>query len=1043
VLPKLGFVARQIDVGDHQTRAPGRSRRRFGFIIVAALFALVLAHPSAALAGTASVSGPTFFYSASSGEPNNVTASLTASGIDATFTISDQGATVTAGSGCASVTGHEAVCSATGWSSNIVSFNIATGDLNDSVVITDAPATNDIGNGISGEGGDDTLMGGPGADGLNGGDGNDVLRGGAGLDNLSGGAGDDALNGGEGNDNLRGGLGADAMSGGPGQDFAFYAFDGHTADVTLTLDDNPNDGSAVDGPAGARDNIKTDVENVQGGEGNDTITGDGGDNVLDGFSGNDTLNGGGGDDHLNGSAGDDVLNGDEGDDTFLASFDEGADTMNGGAGVDFADYTGRGSPLTVDLDGEVGDDGAAGEHDSVGADVEDLSGGDDNDTLTGNTGANTIFGGPGEDTIHGLGDDDYLVGDEPPGSNGFLVANDSDTLDGGDGNDLLDGGRYPDAISGGAGFDTVDYSSRTEAVTVTLDGSPTSGSGLIDGAPGARDAVATDVEGALGGSGDDTLIGNASDNVLDGGEGDDVLDGDAGADDLIGGPGIGDAVDYSSRTDPVTVNLDGTPTSGNADDGSAGARDTVETDIEDAIGGSGADRFVGNESDNVFDGGPGADTFNGGDGFDAVDYSSRSEAVNVSLDGTANDGAAGESDNVGAGMEDAFGGSGDDHITGNEASNLFAGGAGADVLDGAGGDDFLIGESGADSLTGGPGSDLFDGGDDNDSIQSRDGVVDDVFCGAGTDGVVADLTDSTFDCETVHRGPPLVTTGAATELTETNVTLSGTVNPAGQGATVYVQIGTTTAYGTQSSGLSLPAAVADYGITSKWSNLQPGTTYHYRFLATNADGTTYGADQAFTTAGTVSGADVGLTISDAPDPVAVGKQITYALTVTNNGPGSAAIVTVRDPLPPGLVLVSASASQGTCTNAAPVRCDLGSLASGASATVKIVARPKATGKISNTATVSSTTPDLATTNNSASAATTVSGPPCVVPNVKRKTLGAAKKAITRAHCTLGKVRTAYSPRVGRGRVIAQRPAPRARLRFRGRVNLIVSRGPRH
>src|SRR5207248_10475787 len=100
------------------------------------------------------------------------------------------------------------------------------------------------------------------------------------------------------------------------------------------------------------------------------------------------------------------------------------------------------------------------------------------------------------------------------------------------------------------------------------------------------------------------------------------------------------------------------------------------------------------------------------------------------------------------------------------------------------------------------------------------------------------------------------------------------------------------------------------------------------------------------------------------------KQITYALAVTNNGPGSAAGVTVRDPLPPSLVLVSASASQGTCTNAAPVRCDLGSLESGASAKVNIVARPKATGKVSNTATVSSTTPDLVTANNSAIATTT-------------------------------------------------------------------------
>jgi hypothetical protein len=51
------------------------------------------------------------------------------------------------------------------------------------------------------------------------------------------------------------------------------------------------------------------------------------------------------------------------------------------------------------------------------------------------------------------------------------------------------------------------------------------------------------------------------------------------------------------------------------------------------------------------------------------------------------------------------------------------------------------------------------------------------------------------------------------------------------------------------AGVSLPACVGSYAVKANWSNLQPGTTYHYPFLATNADGTTYGVDQAFTTAG--------------------------------------------------------------------------------------------------------------------------------------------------------------------------------------------------
>jgi hypothetical protein len=48
---------------------------------------------------------------------------------------------------------------------------------------------------------------------------------------------------------------------------------------------------------------------------------------------------------------------------------------------------------------------------------------------------------------------------------------------------------------------------------------------------------------------------------------------------------------------------------------------------------------------------------------------------------------------------------------------------------------------------------------------------------------------------------------------------------------------------------------------------------------------------------------------------------------------------------------------------------------------------------------------------------------CVVPRLKGKTLRAAKKALSRAHCALGKVRRAYSSKVRKGRVISQRPGP--------------------
>ena len=1123
-----------------------------------ALVALFLIHPTGALAGTASVVGSTLHYAADAGETNTVTLQQwNANSPSAFWVLTDTGAPVTAGAGCTpfafGIPGHSVDCGKpTAASADLKDLNDAFGVASPDA---DLPVT------VLGGTGDDSLGGSTLADSLDGGAGNDSLNGGSGTDSVVGGPGDDTIDatGCSGSPCLADA--ADTYSGGDGVDSISY--DHRAAAVTVTLD-----GVADDGTAGEHDNVATDIENVTGGDGGDTIVGtdaanvlsggsdyNGQPNTIDGLGGNDvltggngccdllhggagndqlvaglsgggTLDGGSGDDMLVPSFGgvpppvavtggsgvdtvnygsafgdvtislDDVANdgtgsdnvhsdvenviGGRGNDTFIGSsannvFDggAGADTFHGSGGTDTVDYSSRTGPITATVDG-IADDGqrpapypgvGPSEDDNIEPDVESVVGGSGSDDLVGSTAANTLTGGPGDDLLDGGPGADTLIGgggedavDYSSRTNSVNVsldgaANDgengendnvgtdvedvfgglgNDTLTGNASDNVFDGGPGADQLSGGGGTDVADYSNRTEPVEVSLDGLPN------DGEAGEGDNVGTDVEDVLGGSGDDILVGSAQANLLYGGAGDDDLDGGLGADTIIGGDGADDVADYSSRTGPVSVTLNGAATSGQS-----GEHDTIGTDVEDAIGGSGADTFVGNGDPNIFDGGLGGDTFTGADGFDAVDYSNRSEDLSVSLDDTANDGAAGEGDNVGPGMEDAFGGNGDDHFTGNDASNLFAGGPGADVLDGAGGDDFLLGQSGADSLTGGAGFDVFDGGADNDSIASRDGEEDDIDCGAGTDAVVADLADSTLDCEAVHRGPPLVTTGAASEITQSTVTLNGIVGPAGQTTTVYVEIGPNTGYGTRSSGLSLPADVADHPVRSTWSNLLSGTTYHYRFVATNGDGTTYSADQAFTTAGAAPGADVALRIADAPDPAALGKRITYTLTVENHGPAPAAAVKVSDPLPPSLTLVSASASQGTCTSSTPVRCELGSLASGGSATVTVVTRSTKPGSTVNRATVSSSTPDPLTTNNSALATTTVKGPACLVPNVRGKTLRAARTALGRAHCRLGKVKLAYSERIKAGRVIAQKPAPRRRLRSGTRVSLTISRGPRH
>ncbi len=119
-------------------------------------------------------------------------------------------------------------------------------------------------------------------------------------------------------------------------------------------------------------------------------------------------------------------------------------------------------------------------------------------------------------------------------------------------------------------------------------------------------------------------------------------------------------------------------------------------------------------------------------------------------------------------------------------------------------------------------------------------------------------------------------------------------------------------------------------------------------------------------------ADLSLTKSDSPDPVAAGQNLVYTVTVVNSGPSTATAVTVTDTLPGGVTYVSGSVSGGSCSHASgTVTCGLGSMGNGASRTVTIVVTPTAAGTITNTASVLATEGDPNTTNNSASATTTV------------------------------------------------------------------------
>ena len=123
----------------------------------------------------------------------------------------------------------------------------------------------------------------------------------------------------------------------------------------------------------------------------------------------------------------------------------------------------------------------------------------------------------------------------------------------------------------------------------------------------------------------------------------------------------------------------------------------------------------------------------------------------------------------------------------------------------------------------------------------------------------------------------------------------------------------------------------------------------------------------------VPSADLAITKTVSPGgPFAPNQPATYTITVTNNGPGSSSGVTVTDALPAQVTFVSATPTQGSCSGTTTVTCSLGTLASGASASIAVaVTTGAAIGPVSNTATATASTTDPNPANNSGTATFTI------------------------------------------------------------------------
>jgi Ca2+-binding RTX toxin-like protein len=247
---------------------------------------------------------------------------------------------------------------------------------------------------------------------------------------------------------MEGGLGNDTITGGGGgfdiADYVHTATSGIHADLTTGV---------VTG-GGGKDRL-VDVIGLSGSNFNDVLTGDDGANTLIGNDGKDRLDGGGGIDTVMGGDGNDIISAGAGDDILTGG--AGNDKLQGDAGTDIVDYGGAiagKKGLTIDLSKSGPQHLGSFGNDTLKS-IEGVNGSASDDHITGGKANDVIGGNGGSDVINGMGGNDILTGGVNPNVQELLLGFDgSDKLNGGAGNDHLEAGLGVDMLTGGAGKDT-------------------------------------------------------------------------------------------------------------------------------------------------------------------------------------------------------------------------------------------------------------------------------------------------------------------------------------------------------------------------------------------------------------------------------------------------------------------------------------------------------------------------------------------------------------------------------------------------------------
>jgi hypothetical protein len=151
---------------------------------------------------------------------------------------------------------------------------------------------------------------------------------------------------------------------------------------------------------------------------------------------------------------------------------------------------------------------------------------------------------------------------------------------------------------------------------------------------------------------------------------------------------------------------------------------------------------------------------------------------------------------------------------------------------------------------------------------------------------------------------PGVGTDRANGVTKSGARLSGSVNPGGGSTTWFFEYGRTGSYGQATPATTLTAGNDDENVATRIEGLAPGVTYHFRLVARNAAGDTYGDDATFTTN---APDEVPATDDDPVDP----DEPVEDVPVDDSGPVQADGLPAVQPTPPVGRAANAAPASGT------------------------------------------------------------------------------------------------------------------------------------